>query len=145
MKAPARQELALLILTTSTTATSLLTLVPAIICARNVELDNAIQVYHDDLPSPELVAQEIIRWKLRHDNLPPNKRPSTVAAAIKECDSLYFLNIRVLLKIACTLLVTSCECERSASPQLVRLASGPTPTEGRVELYYNGSPYDQKG
>eukprot|EP00731_Ephydatia_muelleri_P013602 Em0007g912a len=29
--------------------------------------------------------------------------------------------------------------------QLVRLASGPTPTEGRVELYYNGSPYDQKG
>ena len=46
----------------STTATSLLTLVPAIICARNVELDNAIQVYHDDLPSPELVPQEIIRW-----------------------------------------------------------------------------------
>eukprot|EP00731_Ephydatia_muelleri_P036382 Em0245g1a len=30
-------------------------------------------------------------------------------------------------------------------PQLVRLASGPTPTEGRAELYYNGSPYDQKG
>eukprot|EP00731_Ephydatia_muelleri_P035115 Em0098g1a len=29
--------------------------------------------------------------------------------------------------------------------QLVRLASGPTPTEGRVELYCNGSPYDQKG
>ena len=24
-------------------------------------------------------------------------------------------------------------------PQLVRLPSGPTPTEGRVELYYNGS------
>eukprot|EP00731_Ephydatia_muelleri_P035117 Em0098g3a len=33
----------------------------------------------------------------------------------------------------------------AAGPQLVRLASGPTPTEGRVELYYNGSPYDQKG
>eukprot|EP00731_Ephydatia_muelleri_P035370 Em0117g11a len=29
--------------------------------------------------------------------------------------------------------------------QLVRLASGPTPAEGRVELYYNGSPYDHKG
>eukprot|EP00731_Ephydatia_muelleri_P034515 Em0063g20a len=28
--------------------------------------------------------------------------------------------------------------------QLVRLAGGPTPAEGRV-LYYNGSPYDQKG
>ncbi|KAL5509678.1 hypothetical protein EMCRGX_G005081 [Ephydatia muelleri] len=34
---------------------------------------------------------------------------------------------------------------RCSGPQLVRLASGPTPTEGRVELYYNGSPYDQKG
>eukprot|EP00731_Ephydatia_muelleri_P033513 Em0031g21a len=32
-----------------------------------------------------------------------------------------------------------------SGPQLVRLASGPTPTEGRAELYYNGSPYDQKG
>ena len=72
----------------STTATSLLTLVPAIICARNVELDNAIQVYHDVLPSPELVPQEIIRWKLRYENLPLDKRPSTVAAAIKECDPL---------------------------------------------------------
>ena len=95
----------------------LLTLVPAIICARNVELDNAIQVYHDDLPSPELVPQEIIRWKLRYENLPPDKRPSTAATAIKECDSLYFPNtcIRVLLKIACTIPVTSCECEQSAS------------------------------
>ncbi|KAL5509582.1 hypothetical protein EMCRGX_G004976 [Ephydatia muelleri] len=34
---------------------------------------------------------------------------------------------------------------RCSGRQLVRLASGPTPTEGRVELYYNGSPYDQKG
>eukprot|EP00731_Ephydatia_muelleri_P013568 Em0007g878a len=34
---------------------------------------------------------------------------------------------------------------RCSGRQLVRLASGPIPTEGRVELYYNGSPYDQKG
>eukprot|EP00731_Ephydatia_muelleri_P033882 Em0040g32a len=34
---------------------------------------------------------------------------------------------------------------RCSGPQLVRLAGGPTPAEGRVELYYNGSPYDQKG
>eukprot|EP00731_Ephydatia_muelleri_P034258 Em0053g4a len=33
---------------------------------------------------------------------------------------------------------------RCSGPQLVRLASGPTPAEGRV-LYYNGSPYDHKG
>eukprot|EP00731_Ephydatia_muelleri_P034488 Em0062g11a len=34
---------------------------------------------------------------------------------------------------------------RCSGHQLVRLASGPTPAEGRVELYYNGSPYDHKG
>ena len=48
---------------------------------------------HDDLPSPELVPQEIIRWKLRYENLPPGKRPSTVAAAIKKCDPLYTFQI----------------------------------------------------
>ena len=98
----------------STTATSLLTLVPAIICARNVQWTRQCN-YHNDLPSPELVPQKIIRWKLQYENLPPDKRPSTVAAAIKECDPLYFPNIRVLLKIACTIPVTSCECEWSAS------------------------------
>eukprot|EP00731_Ephydatia_muelleri_P035126 Em0098g12a len=34
---------------------------------------------------------------------------------------------------------------RCSGPQLIRQASGPNPAEGRVELYYNGSPYDQKG
>eukprot|EP00731_Ephydatia_muelleri_P034273 Em0053g19a len=34
---------------------------------------------------------------------------------------------------------------RCSGRQFIRLASGPTPAEGRVELYYNGSPYDQKG
>ncbi|KAL5477717.1 hypothetical protein EMCRGX_G024553 [Ephydatia muelleri] len=77
------------------TATSLLTSVPAIICARHVENDNAIEVYGEDLPSPELVPQKIIQWKLRYEKLPTDKRPSTVAAAIKECDPHYFPNIRI--------------------------------------------------
>eukprot|EP00731_Ephydatia_muelleri_P036057 Em0197g2a len=38
-----------------------------------------------------------------------------------------------------------CALGRCWSPQLIRLAGGPTPAEGRVELYYNGSPCDQKG
>ena len=42
-------------------------------------------------------------------------RPSTPAAAIKECDSDLYPNVRVLLQIACTLPVTSCECEQRAS------------------------------
>ena len=34
---------------------------------------------------------------------------------IKDCDADYYPNLSVLLQIACTLSVTSCECERSAS------------------------------
>ena len=41
--------------------------------------------------------------------LPQTSRPSTCAAAMKDIDRT------VLLQIACTLPVTSCECERSAS------------------------------
>ena len=46
-----------------------------------------------------------------------NERPSSVGEVIKECDKDMFPNIYnyVLLQIACTIPVTSCECERSAS------------------------------
>ena len=42
-------------------------------------------------------------------------RPQTPAAAIKQCDKIMYPNLDVLLKLACTIPVTSCECERSAS------------------------------
>ena len=42
-------------------------------------------------------------------------RPAYPAAAIKDCDIDSFPNISVLLQIACTIPVTSCECEQSAS------------------------------
>ena len=44
-----------------------------------------------------------------------NEPEITPAAAIKDCDSDLYPNIRVLLQVACTLPVTSCECERRAS------------------------------
>ena len=47
--------------------------------------------------------------------VPKSQRGSTLATAIKERDEDHFPNIFVLLKIACTLPVTSCECERSFS------------------------------
>ena len=47
--------------------------------------------------------------------MPPEKRPCSPAKAIKECDATDFPNISDLLTIACTMPVTSCECERSAS------------------------------
>ena len=44
-----------------------------------------------------------------------SQRGSTLATAIKECEKDHFPNIFVLLKISCTLPVTSCKCERSLS------------------------------
>ena len=46
---------------------------------------------------------------------PADKQPSPPAAAIMVCDADMFPNVSVLLQIACTLPVTSCECERCAS------------------------------
>ena len=43
------------------------------------------------------------------------KLPSLPSSAIKDCDAEIYPNIRILLKLACTIPVTSCECERSAS------------------------------
>ena len=47
--------------------------------------------------------------------MPKEKRPKSPAEAIKECDPMIFANISTLLQIVCTLPLTSCECERSAS------------------------------
>ena len=97
------------------TASSLLGLVPTVICTKQVGTSAALELYHEDLPSPELVALEMTRWKLQYERMPADKRPATTSAAIKDCDPIHFPNIRTLLQLACTLPVTSCECERSAS------------------------------
>jgi hypothetical protein len=47
------------------TATSLLGLVPAIICSSEVDISPIVKMYNSDLPSPELIDAEIIRWKSR--------------------------------------------------------------------------------
>jgi hypothetical protein len=44
-----------------------------------------------------------------------DKLSNSPSEAIKVRDAQLYPNIRILLQIACTLPVTSCECERSAS------------------------------
>ena len=94
---------------------SLIGIVPSICCTREDSLDDALVTYADDLPSAELFEPELRRWKRKFQDMPKEERPSSPAQAIKVCDPNYFHNVRVLLQIACTLPVTSCECERSAS------------------------------
>ncbi|CAM4713081.1 unnamed protein product [Leuciscus chuanchicus] len=101
----------------SVTASRLLGLIPSIQCnsGMTVDISEVVQLYQDDLPSPELIDQELKCWTLKWQNKPSEQRPTSCAEAIKQCDALICPNIFKLLKIACTLPVTSCECERSAS------------------------------
>ena len=95
-------------------ASSLLCLVPSILCTcANLDFSSVVEMYSSDLPSPQLFDQELGRWK--HMFMNSVERPSVCADALKVCDSHIFPNIYVLLKIACIIPVTSCECERNAS------------------------------
>ena len=51
----------------------------------------------------------------RFEKRPAANRPQTSTAAMKECSPMHYPNLRVLLQLACTLAMTSCECESSAS------------------------------
>uniref|UniRef100_A0A3B1KIQ4 DUF4371 domain-containing protein n=1 Tax=Astyanax mexicanus TaxID=7994 RepID=A0A3B1KIQ4_ASTMX len=101
----------------SVSASRLMGLIPSVQCNSDVTVDisEAVALYQDDLPSPEVIHQELKRWKLKWQAKSSHQRPSSCASAIKECDEMMYPNIFKLLKIACTLPVTSCECERSAS------------------------------
>ena len=100
----------------SITAVKLLGLVPSILCSsKPIDLGVCVNQYSSDLPSPELFEMEIQRWKNRYMPKQYKERPSSAADAIKECDKDMFPNIYILLQIACTVPVTSCEYERSAS------------------------------
>ena len=99
------------------TSSHLLQLVPSILCSmENAEPSSVSQLYAQDLPSPEILEQELSRWKHMHMSKATSERATTCAQALIECDKLLFPNLNVLLQLACTLPVTSCECERSATP-----------------------------
>ena len=48
------------------TASSLLCLVPSIICSEQISWGEVVDAYEGDLPSPELVDMEVGRWKAKY-------------------------------------------------------------------------------
>lgn len=117
------------------TASSLIGLVPSVLFKKEVKLEAALNKYSTDLPSPELFQMELKRWKQRYTSVPADLRPASPAEAIKDCDPAMFPNISVLLQICCTIPVTSCECERSASA-LRRLNNYMRASMGKSRLSY---------
>ena len=98
------------------TSSKLLGLIPSVMCfKKDLDLSEAVQLYCNDLPSPQQFDQEFRRWQHMYMSKDAEKRSTSCAKALKACDSHLFPNIFVLLQIACMLPVTSCECEQNAS------------------------------
>ena len=64
-------------------------------------------MFKANLINPDIVDQEITLWMKKWEDVPKSQLGSTLATAIEECDEDHFPNIFVLLKITCTLPVTS--------------------------------------
>ncbi len=81
-------------------------------------------LYRDDLPSPHFLSTEFTSVA---------QRPNTLQKALQVCDNDDFPNISVLLTIACTLPVTTCETERANSQlKLLKTYLRSTMTEERL-------------
>ena len=102
-------------------AIEVLTLLPPTVCSMTSSLtkdsiSGFLSLYINELPSPSTLNTELHSWhvKCRHDREASNAC-NTVTKALKEADQDFFPNVHILLKIAATHPVTSCECERSIS------------------------------
>ena len=71
-------------------------------------------MYGGDLPNVASLDTELELWKYKWASL-TDHIPSSPAEALPYANESMFPNIHCLLRIICTLPVTSCECERSVS------------------------------
>ena len=98
------------------------------------DLIKAVDLFEDDLPHPVMFTTEyglwVRKWKERSMS---HSVPDTLVGALQECSPLSYPNLSALLHIALTLLITSCESERSFSQlKLVKTARRSTMSESRL-------------
>ena len=72
------------------------------------------QFYHTDLPDPDSLNVELQLWESKWKQY-SGEKPQDPISTLAFADCMLFQNIRELLKILCTLPVTTSECERSNS------------------------------
>eukprot|EP00117_Sycon_ciliatum_P001476 scpid93658/ scgid7126/ 52 kDa repressor of the inhibitor of the protein kinase; 58 kDa interferon-induced protein kinase-interacting protein; Death-associated protein 4; THAP domain-containing protein 0 len=89
--------------------------------------------YGDDLPNPLTFSADIRKWRRRWAQSDAASRPDSPSAALQVCDVDVYPNIHCLLRIACTLPVTSAENERCHS-SLKRLKTYLRTTMGTERL-----------
>ena len=96
------------------------------------ELKDVLDFYDSDLPHPQLLPIEyrlwVLKWKQHQSDL-----PTKLLDVFQSCSQLQFPNIHILIQIALTIPITSCESERSFSQlKLVKTSLRSTMTESRL-------------
>ena len=91
-------------------------------------------LYENDLPSPQSFEIEVncwlIKWKHELENHGENSLPKSLILTLRHISSMY-PNIAALVKILCTLPVTTCSAERSFS-SLKRIKTQSRMTNSRL-------------
>lgn len=117
----------------------LLHLSPSKCCSSDAEvqvpavLSQAVDFYASDLPHAVMFPVEYSMWVRKWQQCDPSKIPKKLTDALQACDDTLFPNLIVLLRLALTIPVTSCECERSFSQlKLIKTSRRSTTTSDRL-------------
>ena len=95
-------------------------------------LSEAVTFYSEYLPHPVMFSTEyrmwVRKWKQHESDI-----PSKMIDALQACDLSVFPNVHVLVRLALTIPITSCESERSFSQlKLVKSSHRSTMTSERL-------------
>ncbi len=97
------------------------------------DLAKAVEILKGDLPHPVMFSIEYDSWVRQWKDSSPTNVPETLGAALRECHVMTYPNLNVLLTLAMTLPITSCESERSFSQlKLIKTARRATMSESRL-------------
>ena len=86
-------------------------LIPSVTAERDVTIDDIVKIYKDESPAPNNCQEEFIQWKRRWSVRDISERMQTIWQGLTNA----YPNLSVLLKIAGTAAVKSCERKRSGS------------------------------
>ncbi len=104
-------------------ATRALSIVPSVLMASvptvtpsqsETLVEELLDFYKEDIPCPSSFMQELHLWKCKWRSFSA-ELPNSPSKALHHASESMFPNIHCLLRVTCTLPVTSCECERSVS------------------------------
>ena len=82
----------------------------------SADITDLVSLHGDDLPAPAALDTELYCWRVKQqENIHDAADLNTPAKALSSIDGDFFIKMEQLLKIVCTLPVTSVECKHSIS------------------------------